>query len=263
MTDRIVRRVCKEGDMSGVYNEYVPPLDPLLDKTTTRTLFMKLGSSLVLPLTSVVRFGAHPLYELQVFGLCVMAAFPNTADMRPVRYPDLIETDGTGTDFHSEEALEGSRVLHLEENFILSNNDGEHHYVVGTIPLSMNVTFNSDFRRGLLDRKQDIVPQATSLNDVYLKNPVVSLRAYDEDVLNSAEAGMRCCFVDDVQYADVERALPSNLSFPIDIEELLARWGAGGVASEESVRSDGTKSATAQEGGEKIGMDTNVKEVLE
>ncbi|PXF39630.1 hypothetical protein BWQ96_10673 [Gracilariopsis chorda] len=183
VTEEIVRRYSAEAENSGLYFEYVAPLNPL-DKGCVKTYYMEVGTSIVVPSTYAIRIGSHATRAVRKFGYIVRAERLNKRkkgqvvfykrDGGVVRADRLFEY-GCESDFVREGYASNSHKATFRG--FLGEIEEDERFIVGTIPSVLNMQLNTPLRSKLVEPLYDVLPGVGSMVGVYRANPVLLLES--------------------------------------------------------------------------------------
>ncbi|KAI0558431.1 hypothetical protein FGB62_211g018 [Gracilaria domingensis] len=262
ITEEVVRGSTGGKGERGLYYEYVGPLNAM-EPRECRTLFMTIGSSIVVPSTFAVRFGAHEEHAVQVFGYLLRARRTDGKRMSYMKREDLELYDDLeeyGAPMELVENLHDVRGLETVDwnSFGRAYPKGREG-VVGTIPSVLDVEMTTSFRKRLIETVHKAVPSGMNISEIYKANPVSKLVKYDENVRyrDDRDAYERRLWLGDgdewmfdgVPYKYIESSLQMKLIFPFDLTDIqeAVQQQIAMTIIEEAEGSDGSERDEAAE----------------
>ncbi|PXF45557.1 hypothetical protein BWQ96_04695 [Gracilariopsis chorda] len=240
VTEEIVRCYSAEADNSGLYCEYVAPLNPL-DKGCVKTYYMKVGTSIVVPSTYAIRIGSHATRAARMFGYIVRRERLNKQkkgqgvfykrDGGVVQADQLFEY-GCESNFVREGYASNSHKATFRGFF--GESKADERFMVGTIPSMLNMELNTPLGRKIVEPLYNVLPAVGSMMEVYRANPVLVLESStqrqtrggkrgewdDEGVRTMGVKGEQGWLEGDVPYHYFESLRGKALRFPFNTADI-------------------------------------------
>lgn len=163
----------------GRYYEYVSPLHPG-KPLQSRTFYMTMGSSIVLPISCVVRIGGHWKYDVQVLGYVLEASRVDWAKMTYLHREDDGEYDDIdeyGMETELVQQDEDSETKYVSWREFKEQHPNETGFMIGTIPTIMEIQLDHPSRAARVRSFYDVLPHPQRLKEVYENNPIMKLVA--------------------------------------------------------------------------------------
>lgn len=234
VTEEVVRGHSATQGQKGNYYEWVPPVMAGVNSKRVQTFFLRIGCSIVLPSTCVVRIGAHSTDDVVVFIHAVRVTLPEDEKMVFLRRSASYQSEDLDEYSNFTDFLElhyRSTVRYIQWNDFFSNDEQEELGIVGTIPSAINVSMNTELRLQIVQSASSLQLGREGVLDAYRKMPIFRLpnvnktTVSEDDVVEDGVSSMGIhgeeqCFVDDVPYDYFQFVMGKPLPFPLCLGEV-------------------------------------------
>lgn len=232
-TEEVIRGHTSDRENEGRYYEWVAPTIAGDKTRRTRTYYLTIGCSLIIPSTFAVRIGSNPKQEVVVFAHCIRVTLPEGEEMifmsRPSSYTmSTLDEYGNTTEFLQPDALSQANLILPIQNSSALGVDLE--CVVGTIPTVANISLNTASRKNVVHSAMNLDLGPAGVAQAYMRTPFyrfiapgASKRAtkFDTGGIRFLQEGWNEEFVvRNVPYNYFEFISGKPLSFPLSLARI-------------------------------------------
>lgn len=180
ITEEVIRGCTGPKNKKCRYYEWVAPAFAGDETRRTRSYYLSIGCSIVIPSTFVVRLGSNQRQEVVVFAHTVRVRLPEQDDMvfmtRPSSYimTDLEEYHNR-TEFLCTDYLYTAEIIQPDQFSVSQRIRAE--CVVGTIPTISNIAVNTPGRENIVHTATNLALGPSGVMEAYKRTPIYKLRS--------------------------------------------------------------------------------------